>query len=304
MKIMRLGTVIAVLLCTFCIAAQAEEQTPKPAAPMTANAGPGGQDFPVGKFAALVNYQYGDSDHIRHYSDELNSNSEVTKNVEVVKFRYGILPNWDIRSATPIYNLHIDNKYASDRTNYGVGDTTVLLHSVVLNQAQGDAFYLALDYGAVLPTGSTTSHSVNGIGSGAWGLTGGILGTYFLGSNRFDTEFNYATFGEGSKHFEKGDRFRWNASYAYALNNLWDLGVESNFEWNEETELHGVRQNDSSTEWYVGPKAVFKYQPWGLTVGVAGLAPAYRWYESTKSGSDDFRFEMKIIKSFDVGSFF
>lgn len=57
MKLKRIVMLAAALLFVFCVAALAEEQAPKPSAPMTSTAGPGGQDFPVGKLATLVNFQ-------------------------------------------------------------------------------------------------------------------------------------------------------------------------------------------------------------------------------------------------------
>ncbi|WP_415519087.1 MAG: transporter [Desulfovibrio aminophilus] len=311
MKRLRLGiTVLAVLGLLASAAGAADEAAQKPApaprpwAPMAANFGPSGSAIPAGLLAVGGNFQYGESEHVRKYGDELNRNAETQKYLEVVKVRYGILPGFDIRTATPVYNIHIDSKTGPDRTNYGIGDTTVLLHSVILNQDKGDPFYLAVDYGGVVPTASVGDHSVNAIGNDAWGLVGGIGATYFLDSHRFDMEANYSTFTEGAHNFTKGDRVRWNAGYAYAINKMWDIGVESCFEWNDETELNGAKQKDASYEWYAGPKAVFKYQPWGVNVAVAGMLPVDRWYQNTKVGSDDYRFELKIMKFFDVGTFF
>jgi hypothetical protein len=117
-------------------------------------------------------------------------------------------------------------------------------------------------------------------------------------------EVQYATFSEGAKSFQKGDRIRWNSAYTYAINKLWDVGAEALYERNAETKLGGTGQKDMSSELYFGPKVVFKYQPWGLNMGVDAMMPGYRWYQNNKSGSDDYRLEFKITKAFDIGTFF
>lgn len=294
---------VACLLLTGTIAL-AEDDAPRPWTPISANFGPAGTGVKPGMFSITDSFLAGDSDGVRKYSHKLNDTADVNRYLNVIKLRYGIMPGLDVRTATPIYSMHIDRATGSDRTNYGYGDTTVQLHKILLNQDQGDPLFLAADLGVVLPTGSVGEHSVNGIGSSAWGGVAGLGATYFLGSNRFDMEVQYALFDEGAKSFEKGDRFRWNAGYAYALNKMWDIGVESCYEWNAETELHGVGQKDQSTEWYYGPKVVFKYQPWGLNLGADVMLPAYRWYQNAKQGSDDYRVEFKLTKAFDIGTLF
>lgn len=277
---------------------------PRPWAPMTVNFGPCGSGMPPGLLAVGGNFLYGESDGMRHYDSKLNDSVTSTKNMEVIKTRYSFMPGTDVRTATPIYSVHLDRSPASDFTSYGVGDTTILFHTVLLNQDQGAPLYLAVDYGGIVPTASVGNYSNNAIGNDAWGLMGGVGITYFLESHRFDMEVNYATFSEGAKNFKKGDRIRWNTGYAYAINKMWDVGVESYFEWDDQTELSGTRQKDTCYEWYAGPKAVWKYQPWGVNIGVAGMLPVNRWYQANKAASDDYRFELKIMKFFDIGTLF
>lgn len=305
MRHLRLGITVLVLLGILVSAAWAGEEAapqqqpaPRPWAPMGANFGPSGSSMPAGVFAVGGNFMYGESDHVRRYSDQLNDNTKTDKALGVFKTRYGILPNLDIRTATPIYNINFDNQVASDKSYSGVGDTTVLLHSQILNQDKGAPFCLAVDYGGIVPTASVSGHSVNGIGNDAWGVMGGAGITYYLDSHRFDIEANYAAFTEGAHDYTKGDRIRFNQSYAYAISKMWDVGMESCYEWNGASELHGVDMKDSSEEWYVGPKVVLKYQPWGMNVGLAGMVPVQRWYQGNKAGSDDYRLDMKLIKFF------
>ncbi|MCM0756910.1 transporter [Desulfovibrio aminophilus] len=309
MKRLRLGISVLAMLGLLVSAAWAADPAkpapaPRPWAPMGTSFGPSGSGMPAGILGVGGNFQYGESENVRKYGGKMNDSVSVQKATEVFKLRYGIMEGLDIRSSTPIYNIHVDRQAGSDRTNYGVGDTTILLHSVILNQDKGDPFYLAVDYGGSVPTASVGDHSVDAIGNDAWGLMGGVGATYFLDSHRFDMEVNYATFTEGAHDYTKGDRARWNVGYAYAINTMFDIGVESNFEWNDESELHGSKQKDASYEWYAGPKLVYKCKPWGVNFAVAGMLPLERWYQNTKTGSDDYRFMFKVIKFFDVGTFF
>jgi hypothetical protein len=281
-----------------------QTSVPRPWTPLTANFGPGGTGLPVGLFTITDNILSSDGAGTRKYDKLVNSVVDTERFLNVIKLRYGIADGLDIRTATPVYNIHMDQHKTSDRTNYGVGDSTVQVRKVLLNQDKGSPLFLALDLGVILPTASVGPHSVNPIGNAAWGGVMGLGATYFLGSNRFDAEVNYAGFTEGAKNYEKGDRFRANIGYAYALNQYWDVGVEGAYEANAKSTLNDVKQRDMSSEFYAGPKLVYNYKPWGLNAGVDVLLPVYRWYQSNKSGSDDFKAELKITKGFNIGSLF
>lgn len=281
-----------------------QSPVPRPWTPLTANFGPGGTGLPVGLFTVTDNILGSDGAGTRKYGKLVNSTVDTERFLNVIKLRYGIADGLDIRTATPVYNIHIDQHKTSDRTNYGVGDSTVQLRKVLLNQDKGDPLFLAFDLGVILPTASVGPHSVNPIGNAAWGGVVGLGASYFLGSSRFDAEVNYAGFTEGAKDYEKGGRIRANIGYAYALSHQWDIGVEGAYEANAQSRLKDVKQRDMSSEFYAGPKVVYKYKPWDLHVGADVLLPVYRWYQSNKSGSDDFKAELKITKGFNIGSFF
>jgi len=277
-----------------------EDAVPRAWGPANVISGPAGMGFPVGKLAAVLNYKYAETDGIRHHGDELNDDVKLTKNVYVAKLRYGIAPGLDIRSATPMYDVDVDYKSSvpkDDYTQNWIGDTTLVLHKVVMNQARGNFINMAFDIGATFPTANVDSESNDFIGNDAWGGFAGVGFTYFLGSNRFDQEFNYAFFTEGAHDYTKPNRFRSNTTWAYAFNNYFDIGVESNLEWNNESEKNGVGQNDSKLEWYAGPKMAFKYRPWGVNVATLVTFPVKRWYEGT-SPSDEYTVQVKIAKLF------
>lgn len=287
------------------LAADGDAPAPQPWGPIQSTAGPAGTQIPAGVLAVGGNIVHGESDGTRKFSKHWNGSVDTEKWTELVKLRYGIMQNLEVRTSTPVYNVHTTTTATgSGRDNYGVGDTTVLFHSLLMDQKKGAPFSIGIDYGGILPTASVGSHSVNAIGNDAWGWMGGLGATWFYGSNRFDTEVNYATFYEGAKNFKKGDRARWNMSYSYALNQMWDIGAEANYERNDKTRLNDVMQKDAGEELYAGAKAVFKYAPWGTNVGLLASKPLYRWYQGVKPGSDDYRFDLKLIKTFNIGTLF
>ncbi|WP_415719330.1 transporter [Maridesulfovibrio sp.] len=292
-----------VLLC-LVTSAYAEEKAPVAWGPASATFGPSGLSMPAGKFAIGGNIVFGDSNGLWHHGKRINGNVKGTKFNQVVKMRYGIWDGLDVRSATPIYSVHLDKTKADDKDLYGVGDTTVLFHQRLLSQKKGDPFSMAFDIGFVMPTGTVSTHSSDAAGNAAWGAMGGIGATYFIDANRFDMEVNYATFAEGGHDYQKGNRLRWNAAYAYAINDNWDVGLESSLESYDESERNGSMQNDASLEWYAGPKVAYKYKPWGTFAGLTVKAPVQRWYQGTKACSDDYRVEFKLMKTFDLAKLF
>jgi len=260
--------------------------------------GPAGEGMPVGKFAALLNYTYAETDGIRLHDDELNDNVELTKNVGVVKFRYGLAPGLDIRTATPIYDVKKELRATGATDHYGwLGDTAVALHKVVMNQADKAPFSLAFDLGVVLPTADGGKNNNDYTGNQAWGAGGGVGLTYFQGANRFDQELYYYTFTDGVHDYRKPDMFRGLTGWGYALNKTFDIGVESHLSWDGESERFDREQNDARWEWYVGPKVVFKNQPTGTVIGALVTLPVHRDYDSP-TPSDGFRFEIKLAKVF------
>lgn len=301
---MKIRLFVGMVLLCLGTTAYAGESHPVAWGPASATFGPCGISLPAGKLAVGGNIVFGESDGVRHYSKRRNGKIKSTKFNEVFKLRYGIWDGLDIRMATPIYNVHLDKSAAPDYKVYGVGDTTVLFHQRLLNQRAGDPLSVGVDFGAVFPTGTVSDHSSDMAGNAAWGGMAGIGATYFLYANRFDTEVNYAMFTKGGHDYQKGNRLRWNASYAYAFSQYVDLGIESSLEAYDNSEKNRICQQDASLEWYVGPKLAFKYKPWKTFAGLTVKFPVERWYQGTKAASDDYRIEFKLIKAFDAGVLF
>lgn len=287
-------------LCTFASLSWAADTAPvpKPFGPTISAFGPAGTGFPAGKFAALINYQYSETDGVRKGSSEVNDSVKMSKNVGVVKFRYGIMEGLDVRTATPLYTIDKKNMVTGKQEDLGwIGDTAIALHKVLMSQAKGAPFDLAIDLGLVVPTTDVSSKSVDFVGNGAWG-TGGAVGlTYSTGSHRLDQEIHVYTFMEGAHSYRKPMYIRSTSAWGYALNDYLDMGAESQFDWNGRSKKNGISQNDSKNEWYVGPKMAFKYKPAGFAAGLAGMFPMARWYEAN-TPSEGFRIELKLSKMF------
>lgn len=266
--------------------------------PVTASFGPAGMGFPVGKFAAVLNYRFIESEGMYLGNDKISDAVELTKNIGIVKFRYGIAPGLDIRTGTPLYNVEIKNlALGTENTKDGVGDTTAILHKVVMDQKKGDALSVAFDLGVTFPTATVNSDSIDFIGSQAWGVLTGVGFSYTKNSHRIDQEFNFAAFTEAEHDYQKPMRFRCNTTYAYALDSTFDMGIESAFEWNDEAKQYGEEMDDAYREWFVGPKVAVKMKKIGLFAGLGVLFPVSYEYDSA-SPSDDYRIEFKISKVF------
>jgi len=280
----------------------ASAQVPRPAAPISAPFGPCGEGFPVGRAATILNYLHSESDGVRLGGNEINDNIENSKNMYTIKLRYGIAPGWDIRSTTPLYEIETKNKITNQTTNKrGIGDTPIALHRVLFDQSKGDPLYIAFDWAIVLPTAHVDSSSLDAIGNRAWGIGAGLgLTWYFAGSSqRLDQELSYISFAEGARNFEKPDSFRANTSYAYAINEYVDIGVESLFEYNPPSHTNGISNQDRKHEWYAGPKVMFKHKGLGMFLGFLATFPIDRDYDKA-SPSDGYRFEFKLIKGFNL----
>lgn len=275
----------------------------RPGGTYSAACATGGTTIKAGTFSVADSFVVGESNGRRHYGYHYDDSQDTKSYNNLLKLRYGIIDGLDVRTITPFYSARTDKATGSDRTNYGVGDTGVLFDIRMLNQDKGDPIYLAFHLGGYVPTGSVGEHSINAMGDAAWGEIASIGATYFFGHNRLDMDIRYDMWEEGAKNWERGDRFRLGQHYAYALSENWDIGIESLFEHDQETKSHGVGQNDSCTEWYVGPKIAYKIKEYNMSVGFVPMFPVYRWYESPKS-SNDIKMQLTVKKSFDIGTIF
>ena len=300
----KVGWISAMCVSALLLAAPvgAAETGVRPGGPVAAVFGPAGLGLPVGKLVTSLYYKGMETDGVRYHRDELNDNVKLSKHIGIVKLRYGFAPRLDVRTSIPFYDIERENRKTGKTDNLGsVGDTTLCLHAVLMDQSKGAPFNLAVDTAAILPTASVSDKSVDALGNRAWGAGFGLGLTWFADSHRLDQTFNYFTFTEGEHDYRNPDRFRCNTAWTWALNKYVDVGLESLIEWNGESELGNRRQDDSKREWYVGPKLSFKHQPTAINAGVLITYPVYRWYENPKgTPSDGYRFEIKLSKVFNL----
>ncbi len=280
------------------VKAPAKKLPPHPVAPVTAVFDASGRAFPAGGMSLSLNYLFSRTDTVRFHGSDINRNTRLTKNLAMAKLRYGIVPGLDIRSETPLYLFFAENSGEDgDKTMHFMGDTTIVVHKVVISQEQGRAFDLALDFGATLPTAEVNDDSYDFLGTGNWGMLAGVGASWFYGRHRFDGEVNFASFKEGKHNYRKPDRCRVNLGWSYIVNPALDFGIESNYEWNGQSERQGKKQYDSFIEWFIGPKAAYRLPQYNAILGSALTFPAYRYYDML-TPADNYRFELKFAKFF------
>ncbi|MEG1610596.1 MAG: transporter [Bilophila sp.] len=305
--------------------ALAEEQTPTPhvGSPMViSNAGPAGGTLPAGVLALMLNYTHSNKDGWYDNGSRHTATSPLSRatqrnmqDVYVAKLRYGLGNNWDIRSATAF--VHNDFKgeatLAPATSKKGVSDTLLVAHKQFMSQSEGAPLDLAFGLGGQIPTGSTDADAV---GTGAWGLLGELGATYAFDNGRqvVEAELIYLWRGKGGKksldtYVDANDFLRFNSRYVFALNEYWDLGVESQYEYITASRLRGHSQHNASHAWFAGPAVTLKIPDWQATLGLTAQFSLYQDYDSkTPLGGRDypnaaslgerFRLEATLTKAF------
>lgn len=303
--------------------ASAEEQAPQVGSPMVvSNSGPAGGTLPKGLLAVMFNYTHSSKDGwytngSRHDAvSPLNRGSQRNmQDVYVGKLRYGLGDNWDIRAATAFVHNDFrgESTLAPATSKKGISDTLIVLHKQFMSQRDGDPLDLAFGFGGQIPTGSTDADQV---GTGAWGLMGEFGASYAFDGGRqlVEAEVMYLWRGKGGKksldtYVDANDFFRFNTRYVYALNQYWDLGIESQYEYVTESRLDGHSQNNASHAWFAGPAVTLKIPDWQTTLGLTVQCSLYQDYDSkttlggrnypnAASLGERFRFEATLTKVF------
>lgn len=210
--------------------------------------GPASGTMPKGKLAAIVNYIHADKhtwykNGSRHEARYPGKGTQRNRHDRVVlKMRYGIGDGYDVRFAMPVVmnNFRAGSTLSNGAASKnGIGDTTFVLHKQFISQQEGAPVSVAWDLGIWTPTGDTSS---TGVGTGAWGVMGGLgVGHAFDGGRQFlEGEVMYLYRGVGhSSRVDVSDIFRLNGRYTYALSRYWDMGIETQFEYNTESRRYG-----------------------------------------------------------------
>lgn len=207
--------------------------------------------------------------------------------------RYGLGDGYDVRFATPIvmnnFRAHSTLTPNSVSSKNGIGDTTFVLHKQFLSQREGSPVDMAWDLGVWTPTGGTSD---DGVGTGAWGAMAGLgVGHAFDGGRQFvEGEVMYLYRGVGhTSRVDVSDVFRLNGRYVYALSQHWDMGVETQFEYNTDSRRYGRSNNDASTTWFAGPSVTLKLPEYNVSLGVSAQFSLYQNYDAVaRIGNVDY----------------
>ncbi len=269
-----------------------------PVAPITAVFGATGRGFPSGHISFSFDYLFSQTDKLRFHDYHVGKVKQLTTNLGLAKLRYGIFPGLDIRSETPFYLISTEDFTGNNKTYHFMGDTTVVVHKVVVSQIRDiGEFDFAVDIGVTLPTAEVSDDSLDFFGTGNWGMLAGMQASWLYGRHRVDSELNFASFMEGKHSYRKPDRVRLNLGWGYVLGPALDLGVESCYEWNGNSERHGKKEYDSFTSWFIGPKLAYRLPQYRMLLGTALTFPAYRHYEKPTM-AEDYRIELTFAKFF------
>ena len=252
------------LLGVPALADETKQPAPRVGQVVIESMGPASGTIPKGKLATIVNYIHADK-HTWYKNGSRHSakhpdNKGTQRNLHdrfVLKMRYGLGDGYDVRFAMPIvmnnFRAHSTLTPNSVSSKNGIGDTTFVLHKQFLSQREGFPVDVAWDLGVWTPTGSTSD---DGVGTGAWGAMAGLgVGHAFDGGRQFvEGEVMYLYRGVGhTSRVDVSDVFRLNGRYVYALSQHWDMGVETQFEYNTDSRRYGRSNNDASTTWFAGP---------------------------------------------------
>ncbi len=274
--------------------------------------------FKKGKMALITKYITFTQDTLYDGSDSIDiprpkkgkAISGKTVNLVNVIFRYGIMDNLDARLIVPYVNKELDRvsmkKDFSD-SNSGLGDIKLISRYSIFSQRDKDPFNLAVGLGVKLPTGSTNEEDSSGktpgfiqLGSGSWDPLLEVGAHKVMGRQWFSTYFMYqlTTEGEvGNMDFERGDLFKYNFGYGYAVSKLFDLQLELNGDVRGKAKRNGVEMNNSGGHVvYMTPGVHVKFNKrMHFDAGVA--VPVYRDLNG-KQVSEDYRVVVKFAYNF------
>ena len=288
------------LLGVPALADEAKQPVPRVGQVVIESMGPASGTIPKGKLATIVNYIHADK-HTWYKNGSRHTakypfNKGTQRNLHdrfVLKMRYGLGDGYDVRFAMPIvmnnFRAHSTLTPNSVSSKNGIGDTTFVLHKQFLSQREGSPVDVAWDLGVWTPTGSTSD---DGVGTGAWGAMAGLgVGHAFDGGRQFvEGEVMYLYRGVGhTSRVDVSDVFRLNGRYVYALSQHWDMGVETQFEYNTDSRRYGRSNNDASTTWFAGPSVTLKLPEYNASLGVSAQFSLYQNYDAVaRIGNVDY----------------
>ncbi|RWU06756.1 transporter [Pseudodesulfovibrio sp. S3] len=224
-----------------------------------------GMVLPKGKVTASVKYRYVHKDSLYDGSKEKHGDyggkyDRVNQSLQFTA-KVGLFENFEARIMVPFWDKQVKRKPGNlakpwdTDTVSGLGDVVVMGRYALMTQRSGDWMNLALGAGLKLPTGDadhengwpySIAHKYIGpggqLGTGSWDPKFEVGATKFFGRSRVDAHMMYTVSGQGAHDSRKGNQFKYDLGYGYALNKYFDV----------ELELNGV---DQQRHWYDGTAA-------------------------------------------------
>ena len=210
-----------------------------------------GMVLPVGKIAASIKYRYVHKDSLYDGGDEMGGNyggkyDRVNHSVQF-SAKAGLFDGFEARVMIPFWDKEFKRKagnppvHMDTSTLSGIGDMVLMGRYALMRQKNGDWLNLAVGAGLKMPTGDadakndppfSAAHTYLGpgaqLGTGSWDPKFELGATKFIGPSRLDAHFMYTLSGEGSHGSRKGDQFKYDFGYGYALNKYFDVELELN----------------------------------------------------------------------------
>lgn len=301
------------------------KKEPKPIAPINMSTG---TVFKKGKLATSLKYIYFDKEDLYNGSSNVagkyNGKYDRWQHTLQLGMRYGLFDDFDVRVMVPFHFRGVSRRSAvgkpaeteRDDTNDGLGDIVLMGRYALLSQREGDPFSLAVGAGIKTPTGDsgkTNAEPFNKtykymgpgfqLGTGSWDPKFELGATYMFGRSRLDSHFLLTLPTEGDHGLRKGDNFKYNFGYGYALSDLLDLELEINGIYSDQNSNDGaIVKNTGGHTVYLTPGIHFKFGK-GLNAGLAVPIVAYRDLNANEDADqysigEDFRVVFKLGASF------
>ncbi len=207
--------------------------------------------LPPGKFATSLKYRYVHKNNLYDGSTRKTGNyngkyDRVNQTMQLT-VKAGIFRNFEMRVMAPFHIKQVKRKAGSPPshkdTDYlsGFGDVVVMGRYALFSQRYGDWCHLAIGAGVKMPTGDadhenvapfSNQHEYMGpggqLGTGSWDPKFEIGATKFVGRSRFDAHLMYTVPGAGAHGSRKGNQFKYDIGYGYALSRDFDVELELN----------------------------------------------------------------------------
>jgi len=316
-------------LCLACLMASPALAAPKKDCPNAKGPKPvgavnssNGSVYEKGEFGMIQKYVYIHQDDLYEGGDEVDYKRlakgqkgkkcyERTAHQYQVTFRAGLLENIDARVVVPYISKQMKRESATKHftdNDSGIGDIKVLSRYRVMSQKRKDPLNLAFGLGVKIPTGETNEHDSYGnclpgylqSGTGSWDPIVELGAHKVMGRSMVTSYLMYkhATQGRvGDSDFVGPNVFKYNAGYIYALNNLFDLGLEINGEYKTKAELDGdVNDNSGGHVIFLTPEIHCKLCK-GVHLDMGVPVAVYRDVNGTQL-SEDFRVVTKLAMKF------